>query len=107
MRKPAKILLLALVVALLPLRSMATLMAGSCADAQEETALAQSAVQAQDSDAGSAKADSHCPGPAFLANAPAAPLLAPSEGRGAVLVQRTGPAFVPDKLDRPPLALLR
>jgi hypothetical protein len=107
MRQPAKMLLLALIVALLPLRSMAALMTGSCAAAQEEIVLAQSTVQAQDSTAGSGSADTHCPGLAFLANASAAPLLAPSDGRSGVLVERTGPAFVPDTLDRPPLALLR
>jgi hypothetical protein len=107
MRKPAKILLLAVIVALLPLRSMAALMAGSCAAAQEESALAQSTVPAQDSGVDFGNADTHCPGTAFLANAAETPLLASSDGRGVVLVERTGPAFVPDKLDRPPLALLR
>jgi len=102
MRKPAKILLLAVILALLPLRSMAALMADSCAAAQEELV-----IHGQGFGVDSGSADTHCPGTAFLANAVALPFFAPSDGRGVVLVERTGPAFVPDKLDRPPLARLR
>jgi hypothetical protein len=107
MRKPAKILLLALIVALLPLRSMAALMAGSCALGQDGAAVAQSMAHSEDSQAGSPKADTHCPTAVFILTAAPAPLSARSHERGIALVERSAPAFVPDKLDRPPLALLR
>ena len=107
MRKPARILLLAVIVALMPLRSMAALMADSCGIGQGQIALAQSIVDAQDSQAGSGKADAHCPAAAyFLAPAPA-PLAAPADERGIAFVQQGAPTFFPDKPDRPPLDALR
>jgi len=106
MRKPAKILLLAVIVALLPLRSMAALMAGSCGLEQEQMVAAQSIVHGQDSEA-AGKADTHCPSAVFLLTAAPAPLAARSHERGITLVPRSARAFFPDKLDRPPLALHR
>jgi hypothetical protein len=107
MRKPAKILLLAVIVALLPLPSMGALMAGACDFGQEQIAAGQSMVHAQDSEASSSKADTHCPSAVFLLAAAPAPLAARSDERGIAHVQRSAPAFFPDKLDRPPLALHR
>lgn len=107
MRKPAKILLLALVVALLPLRTMAALMAGSCGLGQEQIAAAQSMAPVQDSEAASGRADTHCPGPVFLLPPAAAVLCARSDEPGVPLVLRSQPTFFPEKLDRPPLALHR
>jgi hypothetical protein len=107
MRRPAKILLLAVIVALLPLRSIAALIADSCGLEHEQMAAAQSIVEMQYSEAGSGKADTHCPGAVFLLAAAPAPLPARTDERGIALVQRRAPAFFPDKLDRPPLALHR
>jgi len=107
MRKPANILLLIVIVALLPLRSIAAAMAGSCAAAQEEIAATQSTADAQDTRAGSGKADTHCPGAVFLPAAAPAPLPARSDERGIALAERSAPTFVPDPLDPPPLSLLR
>lgn len=104
MRKPARLLLLALIVALLPLRSIAALVAGSCGFEQAQMAAVQTLVDAQDSQAGAGKADTHCPGAVFLPAGAAAPLFARSEQGGPGLVQSSAPAFFPDNLDRPPLA---
>jgi len=107
MRKPAKILLLAVIVALMPLRSIAATIAGSCGIGQEQVAVAQSLIGAQDSQAGSGKADTHCPPALYFLAASPAPLSAPSDEHGIAFVQQGALTFFPDKLDRPPLAALR
>lgn len=107
MRRPAKLLLLALIAALLPLRGIAALMTGSCNPAEMQIAAVQSIADAQDSHSGPGKVDTHCPGAVFLPAAAPAAFAAPSHERGIALVERGRRAFFPDKLDRPPLALHR
>lgn len=106
MRRSAKILLLALIVALLPLRSIAAMIADPCLAAEQQSA-AQSKGHAQDSHTGSGKAHTHCLGSVFLTAAAPARLPARADEQGIAFVQRSAAAFVPDQLDPPPLALLR
>jgi hypothetical protein len=107
MRKPANIVLLVVIVALLPLRSIAAAMAGSCAVGQAQIAAAQSIGDAQDSQAGSGKADTHCSSAVFLPAAAPAPLSTRSDERGTALAEPKVSAFIPDQLDPPPLSLPR
>ena len=106
MRKPAKmkIVLLALIVALLPLRGIAALMTDSCGFAQENV---QSAVEAQDPQAGAATGGTHCPAAVFLPTAAAALWVARGQECSRALLPASGPPFFPDNPDRPPLAPLR
>ncbi len=95
MRKPAKILLFALIVALLPLRGIAAMASDSCASAQEQPAA-------------TSPADTHCPGPVVaLTAASPVPLPARATGRAIVFAEPATLTFVPDPLDPPPLALFR
>lgn len=106
MPKPGTILLLIVIVALLPLRSIAAAMAGYCA-AGQEIAAAQSTADAQDTRAGSGEAHTHCPGAVFLPAATPAPLPARSGELGIAPAEHSAPTFIPDPLDPPPLPLLR
>lgn len=105
MRKPVKALLLAIIVAFLPMRGMAALMAGSCGFGEEQIVTAQSIFHAQDSQAASGTADTHCPAAVFLTSAVSAPVPLPSDEREIALVEHSAPPFFPEKLDRPPLAV--
>ena len=107
MRKPANIVLLVVIVALLPLRSIAAVMAGACAAGPEQIATAQSTGGAHDSQSGAGKADAHCPAVVCLPAAAPAPLPARSAERGHALAEPAILTFILDQLDPPPLSLLR
>lgn len=107
MRRPARILLLVIVVALLPLRSMAAAISVCCGMAHESVVAAQPVPGAHDSQGRSGNADTHCPSAAFLPASAPAPLNAPSDENRLAAVPSIIPIFIPDNPYRPPLALPR
>ena len=93
MRRNAHTLILALVLALLALRGIASPMPDSCAG-QDPVGVAQTA-------------HAHCPGFAVLPAVMPRPLAAFTGERGTVPVATAAPNFIPDPLDPPPLPALR
>jgi hypothetical protein len=93
MRRNAHILILTLIFALLPLRSIASAMPDSCAG-HDPVGVAQTA-------------HAHCPAFAVLPAVALPPLVACTGERGTVPVATPAPNFIPDPLDPPPLPALR
>jgi hypothetical protein len=101
MRKLVKILLLALMLALLPLRSIAAAIGFVC-PAEEITA---SHLQAPvDENLPCNLCVAHCAGGAFVASSALVPILAESAESNIAHAERNATAVIPDQLDRPPLA---
>jgi hypothetical protein len=123
MPRALRTLVLLLLVAMLPLRAMAAVTIGFCAMGQEDSIVAAHGDHGQD--AGSHAHHDGDDQPAkhatpscnicveHCSNAAVAPSAAQAVASPAVaqdrifLAERVAPAFIPDQLDRPPLAPLR
>lgn len=102
-----KTLLIVVAVVLVPLRTMAAVMVDLASPVHQQTEIAQAAVKAEPD--GSARCEvrvPHCAGGA-ITDAAREPQVAESATSPVPLAERSAPAFIPERLDRPPLALLR
>jgi hypothetical protein len=108
-----KILLVVIIVGLLPLRSIAAAVTAFCYAGQQ---VASSHSQIQSRVPGQGHGDeasrcslcvAHCPS-GILISQSGPPALAAGFGESRIpLAERDALAFIPDPLDRPPLALIR
>ena len=108
-----------LLVALMPLRAVAGVTIGFCASGHNDVAAAVHAADAHDAGAHAHHGDNppaqplepscnicaeHCSSAAFAPSGAQAAVAAPVPGVRIFLAAPLAPAFVPDQLDRPPLA---
>lgn len=123
MASPLKTLVVLLLAVLLPMRALAAVTIGYCAGGHQHMAVAAHGGHGQDTESRADHDDDDQPAkPAttscstcveHCSNAAVAPPAAQAVATPAVaqdrtfLAERVAPAFIPDQLDRPPLALLR
>jgi len=124
MPRTLRTLVILLLAALLPLRAVAAVTIGYCAAGHQDMALAAHGSHGQSAgshahhgaDDQSAKPATptcslcvdHCSSAAFAPSAAGQAVDAPAVAQDPIfLAERVAPAFFPDQLDRPPLALLR
>lgn len=112
MRKSWKIVLVALMVALLPLRSIAGAIAVFCPAQQLAESYSQAPVQPAEQGHNNESVPCglcvvHCASGAFVANSGLGAIMAEFAEACIPHAERNAAAFIPDQLDRPPLALLR
>jgi ferredoxin len=108
-----KILLVAVLVGLLPLRSIAGAVTAFCSAGQE---IAASHLEPQPQVPGQGQSDeasrcglcvAHCPSGILISESGRPAIMAEFGQSRIPLGERGVPAFIPDPLDRPPLTLLR
>lgn len=106
MPRSLKILLVAILVALVPLRSMAVTTAGIFPAGQQMEAAESAAQNEHGAPSLCDLCAGHCPSGALLDTGLA--VFIPQSAASRILpFERSAPAFVPEQPDRPPLVLVR